>query len=152
MPRDAPVTVVGGGLTDIERATEPAEQGRAVTLVCGRTLAPAFSTAGRRSLHTWLLRNHVAVLQGVSVNEVRRDAVALDDGSADLLSGYERWLNHMRDGKDNRALGLTSPAIDPHQVPSRGRAEAPTPTPPPRQGSEPTPTSRSVRGSQSTRA
>jgi hypothetical protein len=28
----------------------------------------------------------------------------------DFLSWYERWLNHMRDGKDNTALGLTSPA------------------------------------------
>ena len=28
----------------------------------------------------------------------------------DFLRWYERWLNHMRDGKDNRALGLTSPA------------------------------------------
>ncbi|WP_329375989.1 SMI1/KNR4 family protein [Streptomyces sp. NBC_01351] len=28
----------------------------------------------------------------------------------DFLSWYERWLNHMRNGKDNRALGLTSPA------------------------------------------
>ncbi|KOU40978.1 hypothetical protein ADK55_30235 [Streptomyces sp. WM4235] len=24
--------------------------------------------------------------------------------------GYERWLDHVRDGKDNKALGLTSPA------------------------------------------
>ena len=29
----------------------------------------------------------------------------------DFLSWYERWLNHMRDGKDNAALGLSSPAI-----------------------------------------
>ncbi|MEU8773549.1 SMI1/KNR4 family protein [Streptomyces sp. NPDC048606] len=29
----------------------------------------------------------------------------------DFLGWYERWLDHMRDGKDNRALGLTSPAI-----------------------------------------
>ncbi|MFF4550814.1 SMI1/KNR4 family protein [Streptomyces sp. NPDC001435] len=28
----------------------------------------------------------------------------------DFLSWYERWLDHMRDGKDNGALGLTSPA------------------------------------------
>jgi hypothetical protein len=27
----------------------------------------------------------------------------------DFLSWYERWLTHMRDGKDNPALGLTSP-------------------------------------------
>ncbi|MGY1584606.1 FAD-dependent oxidoreductase [Streptomyces sp. MN13] len=47
LPRDAPVTVVGGGLTGIETAAELAERGRAVTLVCGRTLAPTFSAAGR---------------------------------------------------------------------------------------------------------
>ncbi|MER5834993.1 SMI1/KNR4 family protein [Streptomyces sp. NPDC002130] len=29
----------------------------------------------------------------------------------DFLSWYERWLNHMRDGKDNAALGLSSPEI-----------------------------------------
>ncbi|WP_323179099.1 hypothetical protein [Streptomyces sp. NBC_00320] len=28
----------------------------------------------------------------------------------DFLSWYERWLNHMQAGKDNRALGLTSPS------------------------------------------
>ncbi|MFD9378258.1 SMI1/KNR4 family protein [Streptomyces sp. NPDC059999] len=28
----------------------------------------------------------------------------------DFQSWYERWLNHMRDGRDNGALGLTSPA------------------------------------------
>ncbi|MER5774115.1 SMI1/KNR4 family protein [Streptomyces sp. NPDC002039] len=28
----------------------------------------------------------------------------------DFLFWYERWLDHMRDGKDNKALGLTSPA------------------------------------------
>ena len=39
LPLDAPVTVVGGGLTGIETAAELAEQGRTVTLVCGRSLA-----------------------------------------------------------------------------------------------------------------
>ncbi|MFE0700838.1 SMI1/KNR4 family protein [Streptomyces sp. NPDC058872] len=29
----------------------------------------------------------------------------------DFLSWYERWLNHMRDGRDNAALGLVSPAL-----------------------------------------
>ena len=37
---DAPVTVVGAGLTGIETATEFAEQGRKVTLVCGGRLGP----------------------------------------------------------------------------------------------------------------
>ena len=35
LPPDAPVSVVGAGLTGIEAATEFAEQGRTVTLVCG---------------------------------------------------------------------------------------------------------------------
>ena len=41
LPADAPVTVVGGGLTGIETAAELAEQGRKVTLVCGGTLVPS---------------------------------------------------------------------------------------------------------------
>ncbi|MEU9144078.1 FAD-dependent oxidoreductase [Streptomyces sp. NPDC048349] len=88
LPHDAPVTVVvGGGLTGIETAVELAERGRAVTLVCGRTPAPAFSAAGRCYIATWLSRHGVAVLAGVSVSEVRQDAVILDDGSADGPAG-----------------------------------------------------------------
>ena len=48
---DAPVTVVGGGLTGIETAAELAEQGRTVTLVCGgaarRRRCRARQAAGR---------------------------------------------------------------------------------------------------------
>ena len=51
---DAPVTVVGAGLTGIETASELAEQGRAVTLVCGGQLAPSLSEPGRRSIAKWL--------------------------------------------------------------------------------------------------
>ncbi len=50
---DAPVTVVGAGLTGIETASELAEQGRKVTLVCGGQLAPSLSEAGRRSIAKW---------------------------------------------------------------------------------------------------
>ena len=46
LPPDAPVTVVGGGLTGIETAAELAEQGRKVTLVCGGNLAPYAERAG----------------------------------------------------------------------------------------------------------
>ena len=42
---DAPVTVVGAGLTGTETAAELAEQGRKVTLVCGGTLVPSLSRA-----------------------------------------------------------------------------------------------------------
>ncbi|MFF0000391.1 NAD(P)/FAD-dependent oxidoreductase [Streptomyces avermitilis] len=83
VPRDAPVTVVGGGLTGIETAAELAEQGRTVTLVCGRTLAPSLSAPGRRYVAKWLTRHGVAVLEAGVVTEVRPDAVVLADGSAD---------------------------------------------------------------------
>ena len=43
---DAPVTVVGAGPTGIETATELAEQGRTVTLVCGGLLGPVAVRAG----------------------------------------------------------------------------------------------------------
>ncbi|MFE5590318.1 SMI1/KNR4 family protein [Streptomyces sp. NPDC056549] len=41
----------------------------------------------------------------------------------DFLGWYERWLNHMRHGKDNRALGLTSPWTVAH-APGGPRATA----------------------------
>lgn len=80
LPLDAPVSVVGGGLTGIETAAELAEQGRKVTLVCGRALAPTFSASGRRYIATWLSRHGVAVFEAASVSEVRQDAVVLADG------------------------------------------------------------------------
>jgi len=80
LPRDAPVLVVGGGLTGVETAAELAEQGRTVTLVCSGTLAPTFSAPGRRSIARWLSRHGVAVLEGAAVTEVRPDAVVLAGG------------------------------------------------------------------------
>ncbi|MFG2078126.1 NAD(P)/FAD-dependent oxidoreductase [Nonomuraea maritima] len=81
LPSDAPVTVVGGGLTGIETAAELAEQGRRVTLVCGRALAPSFSAPARRSMARWLSRHGVAVLEDAVASEVRPDAVVLADGA-----------------------------------------------------------------------
>ncbi|MEU9024003.1 FAD-dependent oxidoreductase [Actinomadura sp. NPDC048394] len=78
LPADAAITVVGGGLTGIETAAELAEQGRKVTLVAGRTLAPTLSAPGRRSIATWLSENGVTV-EYSAVAEVRRDAVVLTD-------------------------------------------------------------------------
>ncbi|MCM9077177.1 MULTISPECIES: NAD(P)/FAD-dependent oxidoreductase [Streptomyces] len=80
LPLDAAVTVVGGGLTAIETAAELAEQGRRVTMMCSSTLAPTFSTAGRRYIARWLSRHGVDVLEAVSVSGVRQDAVALASG------------------------------------------------------------------------
>jgi NADH dehydrogenase len=78
---DAPITVIGGGLTGIEVAAELAEQGRTVTLVCGGRLAPSFGEPARRSVATWLTKNGVDVLEAAVVAEVRLDAVVLADGT-----------------------------------------------------------------------
>lgn len=81
LPLDAPVAVVGGGLTGIETAAELAEQGRTVTLVCGRTLAPSLSAPGRRYVARWLTRHGVAVIEANEVTEVRPDTVVFSDGA-----------------------------------------------------------------------
>lgn len=75
------MTVVGAGLTGIEAATELAEQGRKVTLVCGGQLGPSLSGAGRRSVAKVLTRLRVVVLETDVVTEVRPDAVVLADGA-----------------------------------------------------------------------
>ncbi len=77
----APVTVVGAGLTGIETASELAEQGRRVTLICGGVLGPSLSGPGRRSVAKWLRRLGVDVLETAVVREVRSDAVVLTDGA-----------------------------------------------------------------------
>jgi NADH dehydrogenase len=78
---DAPITVVGAGLTGTETAAELAEQGRNVTLVCGGQLAPALSEPGRRSAAKWLRKLGVKVLEADVVTEVRSDAVVFADGA-----------------------------------------------------------------------
>ncbi|MGE2723431.1 NAD(P)/FAD-dependent oxidoreductase [Mycolicibacterium pulveris] len=78
---DAPVTVVGAGLTGTETAAELAEQGRNVTLVCGGQLLPSLSDRARRSAATWLRRNGVTILESDVVTEVRPDAVVFADGA-----------------------------------------------------------------------
>ncbi|ORW02950.1 NAD(P)/FAD-dependent oxidoreductase [Mycobacterium kyorinense] len=87
---DAPVVVVGAGLTGIETASELAGQGRRVTLVCGGVLGPSLSRAGRRSVAKWLSRLGVHVLETATVAEVRPDAVVLGDGSL-LPSALTVW-------------------------------------------------------------
>ena len=78
---DAPVTVVGAGLTGIEAATELAEQGRKVTLVCGGRLGPSLSVPGRRSVAKVMAKLGIAVLETDVVTEVRPDAVVFEDGA-----------------------------------------------------------------------
>lgn len=78
---DAPLTVVGAGLTGIEAATELAEQGHNVTLVCGGRLGPYLSEPGRRSVAKALRKLGVAVLETDVVTEVRPHAVVFADGA-----------------------------------------------------------------------
>jgi NADH dehydrogenase len=78
---DAPVTVVGAGLTGTETAAELAEQGRNVTLVCGGLLVPTFTAQARRSVRKQLRKLGVTVLDTEVVKEVRRDAVVFEDGA-----------------------------------------------------------------------
>ncbi|MGB3334038.1 MAG: FAD-dependent oxidoreductase [Mycobacterium sp.] len=87
---DAPVTVVGGGLTGIEAASELAGQGRPVTLVCGETLGPSLHAAGRRSVAKALRKLGVDVREGAVVAEVRADALVLRDGTV-LPSAVTVW-------------------------------------------------------------
>ncbi len=78
---DAPITVVGAGLTGIETAAELAEQGRRVTLVCGGQLGPYLSEPARRSVAKTMRRLGVVVLESDVVAEVRADAVVFADGA-----------------------------------------------------------------------
>src|SRR5690625_3921151 len=87
---DAPVTVVGGGLTGIEAASELAGQGRPVTLVCGGVLGPSLGEPGRRSVAKALRKLGVEVLEAATVAEVRADAVVLADGAV-LPSAVTVW-------------------------------------------------------------
>jgi NADH:quinone reductase (non-electrogenic) len=81
MQPGAPVTVVGAGLTGIETATELAERGHNVTLVCGGQLGPYLSEPGRRSVAKVLRKLGIDVLEADVVTEVRQGAVVFADGS-----------------------------------------------------------------------
>jgi len=91
-PATAAVTVVGAGPTGIETATELAELGRTVTLVCGGVLGPYLHPRGRRVVAGRLAQLGVTVLAGpgATVTAVSRDAVRLGDGR-ELPSDVTIW-------------------------------------------------------------
>ncbi|MFE0808487.1 NAD(P)/FAD-dependent oxidoreductase [Streptomyces sp. NPDC058848] len=91
-PVTAHVTVVGAGPTGIETAAELAEQGRAVTLVCGGLLGPYLHTRGRRAVAKRLAGLGVSVVDGsgTKVTAVSREAVRLADGR-ELPSEVTVW-------------------------------------------------------------
>jgi NADH dehydrogenase len=137
LPPDAPVAVVGGGLTGIETASELAQPGRPVTLVCGGVLGPSLSKRGRRSVGKRLRRLGVDVRESVAVSEVRWDAVVLSDGAV-LPSAATVWTAGFgvpdlatRSGLRTDAVGRlltdeTLTSIDDERVVAAGDAAAPS--------------------------
>jgi len=134
---DAPITVVGAGLTGIEAASELAEQGRPVTLVCGGILGPSLSKRGLRSVAGQLRKLGVNVLESVAAKEVRRDAVVLTDGAV-LPSAATVWTAGFgvpdlatRSGLSTDTLGRlltdeTLTSIDDARIVAAGDAAAPS--------------------------
>jgi len=134
---DAPITVVGAGLTGIETASELSEQGRSVTLICGGQLAPSLSEPGRRSIAMWLAKHRVNVFEAAVVAEVRPNSVVLADGSA-LPSLATIWTAGFgvpdlatRSGLSTDALGRlltdeTLTSVDDPRIVAAGDSAAPS--------------------------
>ncbi len=141
LPPAAPITVVGGGLTGIETASELAERGRSVTLVCGGILGPSLSKRGRRSVAKQLRNLGVNVLESglepIRAAQVRWDAVELSDGAV-LPSAATVWTAGFavpdlaaRSGLRTDAVGRlltdeTLTSIDDQRVVAAGDAAAPS--------------------------
>lgn len=137
LPTQAPITVVGGGLTGIETAAELAEQGHAVTLICGDRLAPSFSERARRVVARWMARNSVEVLENVRVAEVLRESIVLSDGCV-VPSAVTIWTAGFgvpelatRSGLHTDALGRlltdeTLTSVDDSRIVAAGDAAAPS--------------------------
>ncbi|MFE4636798.1 NAD(P)/FAD-dependent oxidoreductase [Streptomyces sp. NPDC056773] len=138
-PSTAAVTVVGAGPTGIETAAELAEQGRAVTLVCGGVLGPYLHARGRRSVARRLTALGVSVLEGpdTKVTAVTRDAVRLADGR-ELAGAVTIWTAGFgvpdlaaRSGLSTDALGRlltdeTLTSVDDGRVFAAGDSAAPS--------------------------
>lgn len=81
-PASAALTVVGAGPTGLETASELAEQGRKVTLVCGKVLGPYLHPRARRAVAKRFAKLGVTVLEGdgATVTGVTAGGVQLADG------------------------------------------------------------------------
>ena len=137
-----PVSVVGAGPTGIELATELAEAGHAVTLVCGDVLGPYLSNPGRKSVAKVMRKLGVTVVDGsgAKVTEVRRDSVVLADGR-ELPSAVAIWTAGFgvpdlatRSGLATDAIGRlltdeTLTSVDNPYIVAAGDASAPSDSP-----------------------
>ncbi|MGQ5578658.1 NAD(P)/FAD-dependent oxidoreductase [Streptomyces sp. ECR3.8] len=141
-PATARVTVVGAGPTGIETAAELAEEGRAVTLVCGGALGPYLHDRGRRSVAGRLAKLGVTVLEGsdTEVSAVTSDAVRLVSGR-ELPTEVTIWTAGFavpdlaaRSGLSTDALGRvltdeTLTSVDDERVLAAGDSAAPSDLP-----------------------
>lgn len=141
-PASAAVTVVGAGPTGIETAAELAEEGRAVTLVCGGVLGPYLHPRGRRSVAERMAALGVTVLDGpgTKVTAVTRHAVRLDDGR-ELPSNVTVWTAGFgvpdlaaRSGLSTDSLGRlltdeTLTSVDDARIVAAGDSAAPSDLP-----------------------
>lgn len=107
---DAPLVVVGAGPLGIETASELAELGRRVTLVCGATLGGYLHPRARRRVAKRLAVLGVDVIEGAAATSVRRDAVELDDGR-ELTSAVTIWTVGFAAPPLARESGLTVDAL-----------------------------------------
>jgi NADH dehydrogenase len=138
----AALTVVGAGPTGIETASELAELGRKVALVCGKVLGPYLHPRARRSVAERLAHLGVTVLEGpgVTVTHVTPDAVQLADGR-ELSSRVTIWTAGFgvpdlaaRSGLRTDALGRlltdeTLTSVDDARVVAAGDSAAPSALP-----------------------
>ncbi|MFK4599187.1 NAD(P)/FAD-dependent oxidoreductase [Streptomyces pristinaespiralis] len=141
-PASAAVTVVGAGPTGIETAAELAEEGRAVTLVCGGVLGPYLHPRGRRSVAERMAELGVTVLDGpgTKVTAVTRHAVRLADGR-ELPSNVTVWTAGFgvpdlaaRSGLSTDSLGRlltdeTLTSVDDARIVAAGDSAAPSDLP-----------------------
>lgn len=89
IPMQAPIVVVGGGLTGIEAASEFAEAGRNITLVTG-VLGPSLAKGGRRSVAKRLAKLGVTVVDNETVTQIQSDRITLRNGK-ELPSAATVW-------------------------------------------------------------
>ncbi|MGW0770069.1 NAD(P)/FAD-dependent oxidoreductase [Streptomyces sp. NPDC002676] len=141
-PATAAMTVVGAGPTGIETAAELAEEGHAVTLVCGEVLGPYLHPRGRRSVAKRLGKLGVTVLEGpdAKVTAVTRDVVQLG-GGRELPSRVTIWTAGFgvpdlagRSGLSTDALGRlltdeTLTSVDDGRIVAAGDSAAPSDLP-----------------------
>lgn len=82
LPERSAVTVIGGGLTGVEAASEVAEAWPSLRVsLLASSLLPGLSDAGRRYARETLAALGVELVEGASVRAVEADAVVLSDGT-----------------------------------------------------------------------